>query len=285
MIENLNGIHETVNYKNDMNTRLYLNVETEDYPPHWHIPFEIIMPVENGYLVQCEERKFSLREKDIIIICPGCVHEIWAPPAGKRMIFQFSLSVINSKELEVLTSIINPAILVTPEEYPVIHEQVCQLMMKIKDELKLTLPYHLPLVYSYFIQILTLVGRKQTEIIQNSFHAKNTNKPQEYMEKFLQVTSYINDHYLEDLTLDEIASLAGFSKYHFTRLFRQYAGTSFYKYLNQKRISHAKDLLMDPKLSVTEVALESGFDSISAFLRMFRLTNGCTPTEFRKMHQ
>ena len=104
------------------------------------------------------------------------------------------------------------------------------------------------------------------------------------MEKFLFVTNYINEHFTENLTLEQAASLAGFSKYHFTRLFRQYAGTSFYKYLNQKRITHAKNLLLDPDLSVTDVAMQSGFTSISAFLRMFHLVTNCTPTEFRKMH-
>ena len=79
-------------------------------------------------------------------------------------------------------------------------------------------------------------------------------------------------------------TLAGFSKYHFARLFKQYTDTSFYKYLNQKRIEHAKTLLLDPQLTVIEVATQSGFSSLSAFLRMFKQLNKCTPTEFRNMY-
>ena len=104
------------------------------------------------------------------------------------------------------------------------------------------------------------------------------------MEKFLYITDYINEHFAEDLTLEDAADLAGFSKYHFSRLFKQYTDTSFYKYLNQKRISHAKKLLLDPQISVTDVALQSGFTSLSAFLRMFKQMNQCTPTEFRSMY-
>jgi AraC-like DNA-binding protein len=100
----------------------------------------------------------------------------------------------------------------------------------------------------------------------------------------LLVTNYISEHFAEDLTLEQMASMIGFSKYHFSRLFHIYAGTTFYQYLNQKRIAHAKNLLLDPALSVTEVAFRSGFTSISAFLRMFRLANNCTPTQFRKMY-
>ncbi|MDO4308109.1 MAG: AraC family transcriptional regulator [Eubacteriales bacterium] len=283
MIENLNGIHETVNYRNDMEICLYNNDEAEDYPPHWHIPFELIMPTENSYRAKCGNNEYFIREADILIICPGVIHELFAPDHGERMIFQSTLSSIASNELDVLSSIISPAILITPEKYPQIHGEIHQLMLKIKKEFADGLPYSGTVVYSLFLLILAEVGRNHAEIIQQNFDAKNS-KQKEYMEKFLFVTNYISDHFTEDLTLEQVASLAGFSKYHFTRLFRQYAGTSFYKYLNQKRIAHAKNLLLDPDLSVTEVALQSGFTSISAFLRMFRLANNCTPTEFRKMY-
>lgn len=283
MIENLKGIHETVNYKNDMEICLYNNDEAENYPPHWHIPFELIMPTENTYRAVSGNQDFLLRESDILIIGPGVVHELFAPDHGRRLIFQSSLSSIGLVELDTLSSIISPTILITPEKYPKVHSEVRQLLLQIQEEYDNSLPYSGTLIYSYFLKILAEVGRSQVEIIQNSFDAKNS-KQKEYMEKFLFVTNYINEHFTEDLTLEQMASLAGFSKYHFTRLFRQYAGTSFYKYLNQKRISHAKNLLLDPNLSVTDVAMQSGFTSISAFLRMFRLVTNCTPTEFRKMH-
>ena len=104
------------------------------------------------------------------------------------------------------------------------------------------------------------------------------------MEKFILITDYINNHFTEDLSLEGVAAQAGFSKFHFSRLFKQYTDSTFYKYLNQKRIEFAKTLLQDPGVSVTEVAFKSGFSSLSAFLRMFKLMNNCTPTEFREMY-
>ena len=58
-----------------------------------------------------------------------------------------------------------------------------------------------------------------------------------------------------------------------------------YKYLNKKRIEYAEKLLVDPELSITEVALQSGFSSLSAFIRMFKLIKDCTPTEFRNLYE
>jgi AraC-like DNA-binding protein len=100
----------------------------------------------------------------------------------------------------------------------------------------------------------------------------------------MNICDYISDHCTEPLTLDMAADLSGFSKYHFTRLFKQFTNVSFYKYLNLKRIAKAEQLLINPDLSITDVALSSGFSSLSAFIRMFKIIKGCTPSEFRSIY-
>ena len=283
MIENLAGLHETVNYKKNMQLQLYNNDEAENYPPHWHAPFELIMPVRNGYYAQCDDRKFQLREKDVLIICPGVVHSLVAPPEGVRIIFQPTLSQINIRELDLIISIISPAIVITPETYPRIAGRVSQLMLDIREEYMHPTLYTESSIYAKFLEILVLAGRSHTELAQQHFEVKHS-KQKEYMDKFLFICDYINTHFTEPLTLEGVAALAGFSKYHFTRLFKQYADTSFYRYLNQKRIAYAKRLLLDKNLSVLEVALQCGFSNLSSFLRMFKLLTGCTPTELRRMY-
>ena len=79
--------------------------------------------------------------------------------------------------------------------------------------------------------------------------------------------------------------LSGFSKFYFSRLFKQFTNVSFYKYVNQKRIEKAAEMLTEPNISITNVALSCGFESLSSFIRMFKIVKGCTPTEFRNMYQ
>ncbi len=284
MIKNLNGLHETVTYRTDTQICLHYNENSECYPPHWHTPFELIMPTENFYRVRCGETEYLIQPGEILIICPGILHELFAPEHGKRIIFQPNLGQLRTKELELLTSMIRPAILITPESFPQIYARVHRMMLEIKNAYFSDAPFTETTIYARFLEILVLVGRSHAENTQQRFDARNA-KQKEYMDKFLAICHYINEHFTENLTLEEVASLAGFSKYHFTRLFRQYADTSFYKYLNQRRIDHAKTLLLDPGLSVIEVALASGFSSLSAFLRMFKLLNHCTPTEYRSMYR
>ncbi len=71
MIETLNGIFETVNYKKSTTLKLYDNIQYEDYPMHWHPAIEIVMPVENGYKMKFANSEVHLREKDICVVCPG----------------------------------------------------------------------------------------------------------------------------------------------------------------------------------------------------------------------
>ena len=154
MIHHLSGIHETADYRTDTQICLYYNDENENYPPHWHTPFEVIMPVKNGYTVVVSEQHYELREGDILVICPGIVHELFAPESGERIIFQPSLSQIQIRELDLLISLLRPAVLITPEEFPDFHPVARRLMMEIKEEYFLCEPYYETAVYSRFMRIL-----------------------------------------------------------------------------------------------------------------------------------
>ena len=108
---------------------------------------------------------------------------------------------------------------------------------------------------------------------------------QEYIEKFMSICTYINDHCTEDLSIEKLAARAGFSKYHFSRLFKQFTGVSCYEYLISRRIAYAERLLLTPNLSITEVAMQSGFNSLSTFNRIFKTAKNCTPSSYKSLNR
>ncbi|SFH71086.1 AraC-type DNA-binding protein [Pseudobutyrivibrio sp. OR37] len=284
MIETLDGIFETVNYKNSTNLKLYDNVQYEDYPMHWHPALEIIMPVNNGYYMQFSNSSVELRERDICIICPGCIHGISAPKTGRRIIFQPNTTYLRyMKEVEVLIAILSPYAVITPEEYPDIHESLANMLLEIREEYLKGNSYSEVDIYSKFLKMLVLIGNNYT-VPNNKDNDISSMSRENYASKLLEICDYINAHCTEDLKLDEVANKSGFSKFYFERLFKQFTGVSFYRYVNQKRIARAQELLIEPGNSVTDVALSCGFMSISSFIRMFKLQKGCTPTEFKNMY-
>jgi len=283
MIENLKGIYETVNYKENTSFRLYENDKVEDYPPHWHNSIEIIMPLENIYTVDSCNREIILREHDIIFIWPCCIHTLFAPSKGKRLIFQADISTISQiKQMATLHSLLTPLTIVTPENYPDTHSLMRDSLLQIAEDYKKDILFMDLAVYSKLLTIFSLLAQNTSELAKQ-FNV-TANKQQEYTEKFMYICEYISEHCTEDLTLDDVANLAGFSKYHFSRLFKQFTNVSFYKFLNQKRIALAEKQLSDVNNSITDVAINSGFSSMSSFIRMFKQIKNCTPTEFRNMH-
>ena len=273
MIKILNGTHETVDISDDSPLLLYDNTDYEEYPLHWHTQIEIIMPVIGGYNMECNNVRFDLREGDVIFIAPAVLHHLYAKE-GERFIFQADTSLFNGlRDFEYYMSLIYPAVAITPEDYPAVYEEIRRLMAPLRDAS----------IYCKLLEMFILIGREQ-KMTSATFTDVKTGKQQEYLDKFVSICDYINNHCTEELKLEEVADRAGFSKFHFSRLFKDFTGTTFYKYVNIKRINAAERLLLDPAINVTEVAVRSGFNSVSAFMRMFKQIKGCTPTEFKKMY-
>ncbi len=85
-----------------------------------------------------------------------------------------------------------------------------------------------------------------------------------------------------DLSLDDLASVAAMSRYHFLRCFKTYVGSTPYAYLQQVRLQRAAVQLRDSAQSITGIALSCGFTSPSRFSSAFRRRYGCTPSAYRR---
>lgn len=235
MIEHLDGIHETVTYKENSSLRLFVNTDCEDYPIHWHTPMEIIMPLEGTYTVFLGDKPVLLQEGDIIFICPGILHSLVAPENGKRIILQIEWSVVSKiRDLNSILALISPVLTLTPQTAPDIYSDIYHLICQILSEYEEDSFLSEAVIYARMLDILSLIGRYQA-FASCRFDA-GPQKQKEYLDRFLSICNYIDEHCTEDLSLDQVAKTAGFSKYHFTRLFKQFTNTTYYKYLNRKEL-------------------------------------------------
>ncbi len=283
MIEILNGTHEIVNYHGDFKIRIYLNREYEDYPQHWHTDTEIIMPLENTYGVVVDETAYELNAEDIIILPPGELHRLCAPSTGSRIILQFDCSILfGLNGFNSAFHMFRPCVTVTPYSLPDIHKELSSLIMNISSEYFSALPFREASAYSMLIRFFTTLGRNCLDRNDKLSNVKNL-KQREYMDMFFNVCNYINEHCTENIGVDDIANMAGFSKFHFVRLFKQMMNVSCYDYLINRRIMQAEKLLIEPDLSIMQVAMKSGFSSLATFNRLFKAKNRCTPTEYKSL--
>lgn len=96
------------------------------------------------------------------------------------------------------------------------------------------------------------------------------------------VAAYIDKHFKENISLNNLADVAHFSPSYLSHLFHQERGITIKGYLNQKRVAHAVYLLQSSRLSVKEISEQCGFTNISHFNRVFKQYAGKSPAEIRK---
>lgn len=93
---------------------------------------------------------------------------------------------------------------------------------------------------------------------------------------------YIYDHLSEPLSLDQLADMAGLSKFHYIRLFKKRSGYTPIEYQTESRLSYAKGLLVSTDKSIEEISGEVGYLNPTSFIRMFHKKTGITPFQYRK---
>jgi AraC-like DNA-binding protein len=105
--------------------------------------------------------------------------------------------------------------------------------------------------------------------------------PVDLLRHLRRARDHIDSHYVHALQLDELARVAGVSRFHFARSFKATYGETPMRYLTRRRVERAQDLLRGANLTVTEVCLLVGFASLGSFSARFRQLVGETPTAYR----
>ncbi len=278
MIVHLNGDFETVDYSQNRSVLLYDNVENEDYPVHWHNAVEIIMPLNNGFEAVCGGKPFAMEERDILIIPAGTLHSLKAQP-GRRLIFMCDNAILTG----------NPALY---DLYSVLAEPLLINSGYGKDFLY-SLGHIIEEIYTLYSNFGELTEVYiYMKLLSLLAHIKEhrLNKPKyddggKYADTFRVVLNYIEKNYMFDITLEDLADIAGYSTYHFSRIFKKYSSTTYINFLNNRRVKAAEILLLEDSISITDVAAQVGFASLTTFNRVFKDIKGCTPSEFKKLYK
>ncbi len=98
----------------------------------------------------------------------------------------------------------------------------------------------------------------------------------------INIQYYIDEHYLEDIGLSQLAKQFYVSPAYLSRLFKEIIGYNLLDYIILLRLSKAKTLLKNTQLSITKLSSESGFHNVSHFIRTFKKENSMTPIQFRQ---
>ena len=250
-------------------------------PVHWHDEFEIIY-VRSGFLtVSISGESYIGKTGEAFVVSPGNLHLMGSQTGTvDYYTFLFPLKYISfrtddmldEKLLEPLNSghlMICPRVKDTAKE---LCEQLIEIYMAKKDESesKIATQVRTKIILLQFI----LEMWKKGFVIENDTSGRNT------VEK--EMVSYIQQNFTGKISLREFGEQFHLSEKYISRYFKEHFHITLSQYITHLRLEHAKQLLQDTDTPVTEVAMQSGYQNVSYFIRSFKKTYGVSPLKYRK---
>lgn len=276
--------YERVSYFTETSIICWYNAEGLDYAMHWHPAIEIIYCLEEDYTVEFPNETVVLHPNDILVIPAGELHHLCAQKGGNRLIYLLDFDCISKiSGFDALMPLMSKPIVITPTTPAGIYRREQELLAEMFTEYANESPMWELVMYGKLFEFLTIYGR--TALRSDPTEDVGSFKQREIMTRINKAYEYIDSNFMYNITLEKTALMAGFSMYHFSRLFKECSGQNFYEYLCYKRIKATEELLMNPDLSITEIAIRCGFSSPSTFNRTFRRIKNCTPSEYRDLRK
>ena len=260
--------------------------EARSYQAHWHSYGEILLvgPGKTN-IFRVNQSTYELVEGDFLLMWPMEVHEIIDADRKESLVIQFSNTFINSlfdlqrimhfyRNLHVLCINSHPELV---GKLRVIADKMKAIWFEAEADRELR-------CCMLLMEFMLTLDRYRDEFVPELRGGDTYSYTDTVMRRMMTVTDYIkNNLTADDLSQAAMAERAGISKDYFSRIFRSITGTNYSRWLNMIRMEKATELLADEKMTLTEVAMRSGFQSISSFNRVFRAEKGMAPGEYRAL--
>lgn len=280
----------TSNYENKHFTDTINTIEEKYYPAefmnHWHNYVEVVLCTsvpESGEhpRLQVNMNTHTLLPGDIVFIWPGELHDIRNNASHSLCALQFRTDLITDlPDFRPYQALFRRIRHICAKEQPDLSDTLKNAVLHMIETRRERSAFNgvenLITLYEMFICLSTHLNELIMENMSPSAEQAQT------IEKIYASCLYIQENCTDDLTLEAVASHAGFSPFYFSRIFKNATSYPFTEYLNLQRVKHAQSLLAESDLSITEICYRSGFKSTSTFNRVFRQHRGIAPSEYRK---
>ena len=252
-------------------------------PVHWHKEFEITLVQKGSCTYQIDLQTYEIKEGDILLLPPEMLHGTGEEPKEEFITdsFVFCLDMLESQRTDSCTTKFFAPLTKGTLRFPVYlpaADSMALLLGKSFEKIRKTF---LEKPSGYELEIKSELFHLFFLLYRQVPYQRSDQEHTEITDKLKVVLQFIQDHYQKGITVQELADLCHFSEYHFMRFFKRHMNMTSIEYLNQYRLEMASRQLAETNLSVTSIALESGFNNISYFNRVFKRKFGVTPMEYR----
>jgi AraC-like DNA-binding protein len=237
------------------------------YPLHLHKHVEITMVLRGRINITINQQEYVLSEGDIAVIFPNQPHS-YKTIQSNQILLVFIDAAFSGDYTGDLTGYLpkdpvlpKPSL---PSHIPDVLNTLYQLYMDQADTR--LLKAYISVILGHLLPITSL-GKME--------HSRD-------LDVIQRILAYVDLHFLESISLDTVAKELGISKFLISRIFSEQLHSSFRDYINGRRSALAHLLLLSTTRPVTEIAFDSGFNSLRSFYRAFKKEYGVSPNEFRR---
>lgn len=240
-------------------------------PDHYHNFYEIFCLLSGKCRFLLRDQVYELEKGDLVFIAPGELHHsLYYPGINCEM-----ADILFKKEFLYRDVIGEPHSFMgcIPSLY---QEDYLELLSHMLSESASLDEYSGEFITCYLQQLLLFLARHS---VMNQEEPELVN----VRDADIQLaTRYIYQNFRKPLTLEEVAGVASLSPTYFSKKFKQVTGMGYKEYLNYVRLKHAQTALLTTSNTITDIALEYGFNDSNYFKDLFKKVYGRSPREYRK---
>ena len=278
----MNAFHETREYGPDIPVNVLYRIDN-NFLAHWHIDVEMVYILEGCIRIGVNKESKILRKGEMAIFSSKDIHyydsrdmhsiiialifhpEIIGSPRGWPENQRFNEPYIDKELFKNLDEQTHSSIVET-----------FQIILKEIDEKK---TFYSLYVKGRISELCALALRHFP--IYDVIFSKESHKPSN-IQKIQYAIQYLENNYMNEISLSDISEKANFSPCYFSRLFNSFTGINFKSYLSKVKIDKAENLIKTSDKSIIDISYECGFNSIRTFNRIFKSAKGCQPSDIRK---
>jgi AraC-like DNA-binding protein len=256
--------------------------------PNRHEHFEVVYVYSGSMEVQIRDRRFRLKQGDVIVIGPNIYKQfLYNPHVENRLItLNFRPEVIRSGATEGDDEIYLSSFLYQGPRFPhvisgdrALSREVFHLLLKIHSELPARTVLDRLAAKTYLRVLFLLLARRFRDCLETQ---ETMDRKLLGLDRLRPVFELLGEHCGGHIEVKDAARVCAMSASYFMRFFKQATGQSFRAYLTGFRIEKAQSMLSSGNLSIVEISQQVGFCSQSYFGEVFRDLVGMTPRAFRR---
>ncbi|MBR4668751.1 MAG: helix-turn-helix transcriptional regulator [Butyrivibrio sp.] len=278
--------YETYDFINRSAFNMSTGYKERSYKTHWHSYGEIILvgPGDTN-VFRVNQSTYNLVEGDFVIAWPMESHAIIDADRQDSLVIQFSNAFVNSLfDLQRIMHFYRSLHVICINNHPELAKELKEIALKMKDIYLENQPNRELRCCMLLMEFMNVLDEHREEFLPELSVDAHNPYEDDVMRRMIMVTDYIKNNLTsDDLSQGAMAQMAGISRDYFSRIFKNITGMNYSKWLNMIRLEKATELLSNKRMSLTEVAMLSGFQSIPSFNRVFHEDRGMSPGEYRTL--